>query len=322
MISQNLHSRREFNRLASAALVSAGMGSIPINLSAETKKYIVPTSPRNVNTEQTVKALASNVPAGKGEYVPHFIDAANAVHFKRYGKSYQDYVVSLAEVPDNVKRFASNPLEVLIEDEFARNTSEGIIGGYFEHANSPKTPHRVHLDSSLTPSTLFFSLFHELSHLFIGLNEPLAHVYTHRSISDAVALFPSLLMEKDEQCPLTQLMLFYRGKIQATKQSLTFSMQPEHLAYLTLLHSNINTGTVIDVGNAFDFLARQGTPMYSQILSKALPLFNSNQDFAPDIIKDFATKTEQYILRQNPSMPADKMALLRRKMEKIASMPN
>lgn len=150
-----------------------------------------------VNMTRILSALNSDVPAGKGDYIPDFLNLIQNNRIEATGESIQE------KLRKNFRGMGINPnIEIQIVDGLGNTRN---IEGMFLHSKDEK-PSGVLMDADLKPALALNVLDHELVHASWGLGEVRAHLHSLLNITAMVGKAPELLMDGGDKSPLINLL--------------------------------------------------------------------------------------------------------------------
>lgn len=275
-------------------------------------KFTIPRNIQQVRLDDIVQAFSGHGNIGSGLYVPQFVDLVQSIHHSLTGTSY----------PEQVQRNydTSDIIEVMIVEGLSGHNPTQQIFGKFVSANQTVKRNILYLDSQLRYPNLIGMMFHELAHGTNGRSELLAYSTGHREFSQTIANYPSLLMEKDSDCPLMNELHFYFGVLTPPGSVVPVVPNLSSLPYLFLLDgSAVLHGRAIpkiNLENAVQLsgLGSQVEGVYSNAANTAVAQYNF--DKVVGVMKRFVDATEEYIVANSPHMSNTQRQLLTKKIER------
>ncbi|MBI2650276.1 hypothetical protein HYX04_03100 [Candidatus Woesearchaeota archaeon] len=328
-LSQHKLSRRDLLWLVAGASSHALLAS---RASAETKRsgdiifpnneilqvHAVPYSVRPVDIGQLVDALKSGAPAGTAAYVPAFVDIANYVHHLLCGMSYPEHMR---------KSYGSKkPLEVAV----IKGLSKMGMDGAYHNENDLGNANRVYIDADSKPAEALRILVHDLGHSCFGSDEFIPYANEHLELSHMFAKFPSLVREKDGECPLSAMLGYYSLGVKPRKQGpmerlfakfsrngyVTFvPRQVQLLTYLAFLSADLKgKGLEYAKSKIFDVTEERKEMLLKEAIAV---LASKNRQYVEEILGEFASATESYILKHATS--GNQVELVKRKVAGIST---
>ncbi|MBS3105754.1 hypothetical protein J4234_05855 [Candidatus Woesearchaeota archaeon] len=280
--------------------------------------HVVPDSVRPADIAQVVAALKSGTPVGTAAYVPAFVDIANYVHHLLSGMSYPEHMR---------KSYGSKkPLEVAV----IKGLSKMGMNGAFHNENDLGSSNRVYIDAGNKPAKALRTLVHDLGHSCFGSDEFIPYANEHLELSHMVAKFPRLVREKDEECPLSAMLDYYSLGVKPEEQGFmerlfakfssngecTFvPRQAQLLTYLAFLSADLKgKGLEYAKSKIFDLTEERKEILLKEAIAA---LASKKQRYREEILGEFASATESYILRHTTS--EDRRELVKRKAAGISA---
>jgi len=283
-------------------------------------RHVVPVDLQPLDLTSVEKSLKSYRTLAPEIYIPQLVNLIQYVHHQITGMTYPEHMK---------KRYGTkSPLEVLaVRDVIVNEGMEEIkvepttLGGKFTGGRDSER-NIAYVDALVRPKSVFDTLAHEFTHAAYGNRELTAYLNGIMEVAFAIGKFPQFLSQNNSTCLLVNLLENSCGIVYNTRGRLDFYPPGgDRGASIAIfgMEPKKKKEKVLSLDEAVSAAINDENEALAKKLKDTAIKWTKNNDYSSwyNARNRLIDAVEQYILKVNPDMPKDKIAILRKSVDHV-----